>query len=203
MTAPTATRRYVRRVRREGLFRWGLILAAAAIVCFVVGAIVSNASDALEVASAEGRAELSNAITFDATDSTYALTLVDTGPLQGGALDPIAHMSCTVDNADGSHLDLDPATANVRVESSIGTSIASFDGVPGRTTVRCDVDSTFGSTFGYVYSVAEARSASRFVGFAILGVGVLAAIVGAVLIGLGLRGRVVITDVPAATPPGA
>jgi hypothetical protein len=187
-------------VRREGLFRWGLIVAAAAIICFVVGAIVTNASDALEVASAEGRAELSNAITFDAEDETYALTLIDTGPLQGDALDPIAHMTCTVDNADGSHIDLDPATSNVRVESSIGTSIASFDGVPGRTTVRCDVDSTFGSTVGYVYSVAQARTASRFVGLGILGLGVVAAIAAALLIGFGLRGRVVITDVPVEAP---
>jgi hypothetical protein len=104
-------------------------------------------------------------------------------------------LGCGVTLADGSSLTIDPNKQRVLEETSIGTSIGTFSGLPGRTTVLCEWRSASGLVLEN-YVVTVRRTATKIAIWSLIGVGAVLTSVGAWLLAIGIRGRAVIERVP-------
>ena len=178
--------------RRRRPFIAGLVCAVGGLVITLAGAVVTWSTQALEVATAEGRAQVGNPIEFDAQDRTYGLILITDLTFAGGDREPVQALDCSVLQPDGSVDEVDTGSQAVRVESDTGTEIGSFHGQDGATTVTCSW-SDGRNPIGYFYSVAPTHERAELVANILLIAVVLIMGVGVVLLIIGIRGRSVTT----------
>lgn len=177
-------------LRRETPFRLGIGLAIGGLALTIGGGVLLAGDQAVQLAAASDRAEVPELLVFDAEARRYEVVL---RPAPGIAVpyipDPVAALRCDVERADGTRQQLGDGET-VRVETSFGTSIGSFEAAPGRTVVACSFPSET-STSNYFVTVAPRREALRVVALALLVAGVVAMAIGTGLIIIGVRGRAV------------
>jgi hypothetical protein len=184
--APVPSRRIVT-VRRQRPLRLGIAGVVVGLIALCTGAVLVSGEQAVQVATAEGRARVGNPVTFDAAEREYAITLTP-DPLLGQLTeDRIGQLDCAVEHPDGTTEDLDASSAAVRTSTSVGTFAASFDGRGGPTTVSCDWRGA-GATGGS-YSVGRSQRAVQVVGIVALVAGVVLLIAGSWAMVIGYRGR--------------
>jgi hypothetical protein len=153
----------------------------------VAGALLVSGEQAVQVAAADGRARIGNPITFDADTRQYAITLTP-DPLVGRFTeDRVGQLDCAVEHPDGTTVQLDPSSATVRTSSSVGVSVATFDGRGGPTTVTCAWGGA-GATGGS-YSIGATQQAVQLAGIVALVAGIVLVIAGAWAMVIGYRGR--------------
>ncbi len=173
----------------------GAILCVVGLAVLAIGALVSLGDQVRQVVAAEGRAPVTDDVTFDAEEATYAILLLrnPTGPDYDTTV--VTRVECEVSQPDGSTLQVDGDSATVRVETDAGTQLASFEGQPGETTVSCGWDGSRGQTessLGYVFSVAEAGGTARWLGTGLTLGGIAVTLIGVLPVVVGFRGRVVV-----------
>jgi hypothetical protein len=184
----TPTRRIVTE-RRERPLRAGIGLAAAALVLLVLGGVLTFAAQALEVSTGE-RAFVGNPVTFDANDGEYTVLLLTSPIVADSTLDGLtADLLCDVTDASGSirtvdHRDL----SGSRASTDVGVVVARVDLAAGATTVACDWRPGTPS-FDLAYAVGESRRSLDVIGLVLVGVGLVAGLIAAWLIVIGVRGR--------------
>lgn len=184
--APAPTRRIVT-VRRQRPLRVGIAGVALGLLGIVAGALAVSGEQAVQVATAEGRGRVGNPISFDAGAREYAITLTP-DPLLGELTEErVGQLDCVVEHPDGTTEELDPSSAAVRTTSSVGVSVAAFDGRSGSTTVTCAWNGA--GDRGGSYSVGRTQRAVQVVGIAALVAGVVLVIVGSWAMVIGYRGR--------------
>lgn len=177
--------------RRERPFRWGIGLAVGGLLAVIVGGVVLAGGQAIQIAAASDRAEIPQPLVFNAEARTYEIVLLaDPARIALPYFpDAVARLRCDVELADGS-ADRFGGGQTVRVETSFGTSIGSFDAAPGPTTVVCGFPGE-PDTSNHFVAVAPRRTVLATGGLALLGVGLAAMGLGVVLIVVGVRGRAV------------
>ena len=191
---PSATRRVVRTERRERPYRAGIALEVVGILTIVGGALLSTALSGTEVLAASGRARVGAPIEFEADDRSYVIVMIRGETNSDGFIEEsVASMDCTVTLADGTTIEPTRGVQLVAERSDFGSTIANFDAVAGPTTVLCD-----GSRGQIInnYAVAPYRGTAKIVAWALVGLGIVAVVVGAWLMAVGLRGRPVVERVP-------
>lgn len=195
MATPAPTRRIVRE-RRSGAVWAGVVLVVAAVVALGIGGLTLNAAQALEVATAEGRAVVGNEITFDAESGERYVILLAPEP---GATDfveeRIARLKCEVTDESGTTTQLDTSSVSVRSTTSVGTIATTFT-ASGPVEVHCEW--TSGAPTRGIYSVARERGATRTTGYVLSGLGIIVGLAGAAALVVGFRGRQVIQAIPSA-----
>lgn len=188
-------RRRVVTERRRRPLMIGIWLAGAGLAVTIIAGLLLAGNQAVQVLAAEDRATVPDPLTFEAQDSSYAVLLLPTTigiPFMGN---PVAALTCDVDLADGTTAVLRGARQATSIETGAGETVGSFDAVPGPTTVTCDFTGS-PDTSGYFVAVAAQRSVPDLVAFGGVALGIVAMIVGAILIGKGIRGRAVIRPMP-------
>ena len=182
--------------RRRRPFVAGLACCAIGLAVTLIGAVTSAATQAVEVAGAEGRAALSSPITFDAGDETYGIILLPDAT--GVAADqlPVQNLRCSVVHPDGATEEVDTASGGTRLETSVGREVGSFRGRAGPTVVTCGWSDGHTSP-GEFYSVAATSETARLLGIALLVGGLVVLGIGVVLVIVGVRGRSVRVPIPA------
>lgn len=182
--------------RRRRPFVTGLVCCAVGLAVTLIGAATSAATQAVEVAGAEGRAALSSPITFDAGDETYGIILLPDAT--GVAPDqlPVQNLRCSVMHPDGATAEVDTASGGSRLETSVGREVGSFHGRTGHTVVTCGWKDGHTSP-GELYSVAATSESARLLGIALLVGGLVLIGIGVVLVIVGVRGRSVRVPIPA------
>lgn len=193
VTPPVPTRRIVtvRNTRAIGI-GWMLILVGVVLV--VIGAAVGFGSQALQLAAAEGRAQVGNPVTFDAEDgATYAITVIPEPTTGDFVEDRISQLACEVRHPKGEPQTLDPSSADVRTSNSLGVFATDFEGRSGETTVLCTWEGP--SDLGSYYAVAKTHRATRYVGTGALVGGIVIGLVGVALLVRGYRGRPELQDI--------
>jgi hypothetical protein len=150
--------------------------------------VASFATQAVEVAGAEGRAALSTPISFEAGDETYGIILLpDATRVEPDQL-PVQNLGCWVAHPDGATEDVDTASGGARLETSAGREVGSFHGRAGRTVVTCGWKDGH-TALGEFYSVAATSETAHLVGTVLLVGGVVVIGIGVVLVVIGVRGR--------------
>ena len=99
----------------------------------------------------------------------------------------------TVALADGTSVDVSGARQSGSLETDLGTSLGRFEAPDGPTTVACSFGDSVERT-GYFVAVAPERSSIRIISYVLMGVGIAVIAAGIVLIIIGVRGRMVVTD---------
>lgn len=190
---PVPTRRIVT-VRRAGALRWGWACVGVGILLVAVGALIGTGSQALQVATAKGRAQVGNPVTFDADEGkTYAITVIPEPTTGDFVEERISQLGCAVEHPDGTTEALDASSAEVRTSTSIGIFAVDFEGRGGSTTVRCEWEGP--SDLGSFYAVARANRATRYVGTGILLGGLAVGLVGVGLVIRGYKGKPELQDI--------
>jgi hypothetical protein len=191
-----ATRRVVVTERRERPLRVGIILAVLGVLCFLGGILTSVVVDNAEVLVAIDRAEVGSPISFDAENRSYSLVYIrgelDTEDYRDRA---VANLECVITDASGGVQTVEGRSQAVYSTSTLGSSIGTFDAVAGPTTVLCEFIRDPGG-FLQNYALAPNRAAAKIVAWVVMGLGVFVGTIGGLLIGVGMRGRVVVTRVP-------
>ena len=199
--APTPTRRIVT-VRNTRALRTGWVLVGIGVVALVAGAALSTASQAWQLATADGRARVGNPVTFDAGEgATYAITLIPDPPAGEFVEDRIQQLGCEVVHPGGDVEEVDAASAEIRTSTSVGIFATDFEGRGGPTTVTCRW--TGPSDLASSYTVAESHRATRYVGTGALVGGLLLALIGVGVVLKGYRGRPEIQDLTDLHPEDA
>lgn len=200
MATPTPTRRIVRE-RRSGAVWTGVVLVVAALIALGIGGLTLNAAQALEVATAEGRARVGSEITFDAeAGQSYVILLTPDPGTTNFVEDRIAHLKCEVTDESGTTTQLDTSSVSVRSTTSVGTIATTFTAA-GPVEVNCDWAP--GGPGSGSYSIAREREATRTTGYAFSGLGVVLGLAGAAALVVGFRGRQVIQAIPSADGSGS
>lgn len=195
---PVPTRRIVT-VRNERTIRAGAAAVVLGIALVAIGSVVTAGSQALQVARAQGRAEVGNPIAFDAeAEATYAITVIPEPTTSDFVEDRIAQLGCEVEHADGTTEVLDPSSADVRTSTSFGIFATDFSGRAGPTTVRCEWEGP--SDLGSYYAVAETHRATRYLGTGSIVAGIVIGLVGVGALIRGYRGRPELQDIEAVSP---
>ncbi len=185
-TTPAPTRRIVT-VRNTRALRLGWVGIGVGVVLVVIGATVGWGSQALQVATAEGRAQVGNPIRFDADDgTTYAITVIPEPTTGDFVEDRISQLGCTVEHPDGTTQTLNPSAASVRTSTSVGVFAADFDGRGGATTVTCAWER---GDLGSFYAVAKTHRVTRYIGTGVLVGGILIGLAGVSALVVGYRGK--------------
>ena len=189
MTDAATPRKRITTERRDRPFRAGIALCVAGLIVLLGGGAVAYGQQATQILAAEDRAELPAEITFDADDGAYAIVLP--GFESFDRLVPIT--TCAVALADGTSVDVSGARQNGSLETDLGTSLGRFEAPDGPTTVACSFGDSVART-GYFVAVAPERSSIRIISYVLMGVGITVIAAGIVLIIIGVRGRMVVTD---------
>ena len=189
MTDAATPRKRITTERRDRPFRAGIALWVAGLMVLLGGGGVAYGQQATQILAGEDRAELPAEITFDADDGAYAIVLP--GFESFDRLVPIT--TCAVALADGTSVDVSGARQNGSLETDLGTSLGRFEAPDGPTTVACSFGDSVART-GYFVAVAPERSSIRIISYVLMGVGITVIAAGIVLIIIGVRGRMVVTD---------
>jgi hypothetical protein len=183
--------------RRERPLRAGIGLAVAALALLVVGGVLTFAAQALEVSNGE-RALVGNPVTFQADEGEYSVLLLTSPTVADSTLDGLtADLVCDITDASGSirtidHRDL----SGSRASTDLGVVVARFDLAAGATTVECDWRPGSPS-FDLGYAVGVSRRSLDVIGLVLVGAGLVAGMIAAWLIVIGVRGRQVTRPVAA------
>ena len=193
MTDAATPRKRITTERRDRPFRAGIALCVAGLIVLLGGGAVAYGQQATQILAAEDRAELPAEITFDADDGAYAIVLLRELPgfESFDRLVPIT--TCAVALADGTSVDVSGARQSGSLETDLGTSLGRFEAPDGPTTVACSFGDSVART-GYFVAVAPERSSIRIISYVLMGVGITVIAAGIVLIIIGVRGRMVVTD---------
>ena len=186
------------RARRQGAVATGAALAVASVVALVVGFVLIGATQAIEVAAAEGRARVGNAVSFDADARTYVVIFTPDPGTEPFVGDRLAQLDCVATYGDGTVDEIDTRSTAERTTTSIGTVAATFDGREGTVEVRCEWRRGSGLSSGS-YSVAVRHTKARLAAYGAIGLGTAAGIAAAVALTIGFRGRQVVVDLPDTT----
>jgi hypothetical protein len=154
--------------------RWGGILMVAGILLTAAGGITTAITQTTQVALAADRAEIPDALTFDASASGYRIVLL-ADPLilrRPFVNNPQAQFFCDVERADGTTTRIDTGTSAARTETDLGIELGEFDATAGATTVTCRWKDDR-ETSGYFYSVAPSSSLVGTVALVVLLVGIV------------------------------
>lgn len=189
MTDAATPRKRITTERRDRPFRAGIALCVAGLIVLLGGGALAYGQQATQILAAEDRAELPAEITFDADDGAYAIVLP--GFESFDRLVPIT--TCAVALADGTSVHVSGARQNGSLETDLGTSLGRFEAPDGPTTVACSFGDSVART-GYFVAVAPERSSIRIISYVLMGVGITVIAAGIVLIIIGVRGRMVVTD---------
>lgn len=193
----TATRRIVTE-RRERPLRAGIALAVAALAVLVVGAVLAFTAQALEVSTGE-RALVGNPVNFVADKGEYTVLLLSAPTVDDSTLDELtADLVCDVTDSIGSirtvdHRDL----SGSRSSTDVGVAVARFDLTAGAATVECDWRPG-SSNLDLGYAVGESRRSLDLIALGLVGAGLVAGLIAAWLIVIGVRGRQVTRPVTTA-----
>ncbi len=193
MTNAVSPRKRITTERRDRPFRAGIALCVAGLIVLLAGGALAYGQQATQILAAEDRAELPAEITFDADDGTYAIVMLRELPGFESIDRLVPITTCAVTLADGTSVDVSGARQSGSLETDLGASIGRFDAPDGPTTVACSFTDTVVRT-GYFVTVAPERSSIRIISFVLMGVGLAAIAAGIVLIIVGVRGRMVVTD---------
>jgi hypothetical protein len=193
VTNAVSPRKRITTERRDRPFRAGIALCVAGLIVLLAGGALAYGQQATQILAAEDRAELPAEITFDADDGTYAIVMLRELPGFESIDRLVPITTCAVTLADGTSVDVSGARQSGSLETDLGASIGRFDAPDGPTTVACSFTDTVVRT-GYFVTVAPERSSIRIISFVLMGVGLAAIAAGIVLIIVGVRGRMVVTD---------
>lgn len=174
--------------RRRRPFIAGLACCIAGLGITLGGAALAFATQALEVATAEGRAAVGSPISFQADDETYGIILLPEATGVSPDQIPVQNLQCSVMHPDGAAQEVDTASSGSRLETSAGREAGSFEGRAGATTVTCAWRDGHTSP-GDFYSVATLSETAHLIGNILLIGGVVVIGVGVVLLVIGIRGR--------------
>ncbi|MCB0985703.1 MAG: hypothetical protein KDB06_13725 [Ilumatobacter sp.] len=168
----------------------GIGLAVAGLAMLVAGGVLLNVAQG--VAVAEGlKAEVGNAIEFQAEDVTYTLVLLRADAFNADAMDrAVAAITCTVQFADGTSATVDGSSQFSADSTDAGSSIGTFDAVAGPATVVCSASRT-SELIANVYAVAKERTTLLYTSYGLMAAGLLVAGIAVWLIIIGARGRTV------------
>ena len=191
--AAAAPRKRITTERRERPFRVGIALCVIGLVVLLAGGAVAYGQQATQILTAEGRTELPGEINFDANDGAYAIVLLRELPGFERSERLVPRTNCTVTLADATVLEISGARQNGSLETDLGTSLGRFDAVDGPTSVACAFNDSVVRTQHFV-AVAPETSSIRIVSYILTGIGLAAIAAGIVLIIIGVRGRMVVTD---------
>jgi uncharacterized membrane protein len=195
MTTSEPVRRYVTTERRTRPLMAGAGLIAVGLIVLAIGAAILWGSQTVQVLGADGRAKLGAPLRFDADAREYSLVLLP-NPLAPSDQDrALIRTDCSVTTSDGATRQLDVAHRAIRLETSLGRELTSFDAPAGATTARCAFSDSEPTT-GYVYAVAPRHAKLVIGGLALFVVGVVLTLIGVALVVVGFRGRAVMHRVP-------
>jgi hypothetical protein len=168
------------------------VLAAVAILAVVVGGLIATGAQAAQVIGGEGRARFGEPVEFTADGGRrYDIVYVTADIRITTEIDRIiGAVVCEITAADGTMRSVRGDRQAVRSETSAGVSIGWFDVPAGPTTVTCDLTRGGGGIVSS-YAVAASRATLTNVAWGIIIGGVIAGLVAAALITVGLRGRAV------------
>lgn len=180
------------RERRQRPLVAGVVLAAVGIGFVVIGYLVLTGVQAVQIIGADARADYGDPVTFDAESGrTYdVLYLLADIRLTTTIERIVADTRCEVTSSDGTTQTVNGARQGVSLETEVGATIGNFQVPEGPTTVLCDFKRS-GGGFVSKYAVAKSRATLTYVAYGIIAAAVIAALVGAYLIKLGLEGRTV------------
>lgn len=195
-TSGVPTRRVVVTERRTRPLRAGIVLAALGVLCFLGGVLTTVVVENAEVLAAVDRAEVGNPIRFDAEARSYSLVFIrgeiDTEEFRSRA---VSALECTITDAAGATQVVEGSRQAVFSQSALGSSIGTFDATGGPTVVVCEFRRDPGGILQN-YAVAENHATTKIVSWVAIALGAILGTIGGVLVGIGLRGRAVVTRVP-------
>ena len=160
----------------SGWLRASLVAVSIGFILLVIGGITLAGGQAVQVATADGRAKVGNPVRFEAEAGEYTITFIAEPTTKDFVEDRIAQMDCAVEQPDGSREELDPGSASVRTSTSVGVFAAKFRGQPGATEVLCEWTGT--SDLGGFYTVARSSKTTQTIGIAALVGGVVLLLAG-------------------------
>ncbi|MCO5332156.1 MAG: hypothetical protein M9961_18970 [Ilumatobacteraceae bacterium] len=168
----------------------GIGLAVAGVAMLVSGGVLLNVAQAVAVIEGS-KAEVGNAIEFEAEDVTYTLVLVRADRYNAEAMDrAVTAITCTVQFADGTSATVDGSSQFSADSTDAASSIGTFDAVAGPATVVCS-SSRPSELIANIYALAKERTALLYTSYGLMAAGLLAAGIAVWLIIIGARGRTV------------
>ena len=193
---PPRTRRVVRTEHKQPLLRNGIICAALGLAAVIGGAVMFSALQAAQVLSPIADADVGDTLTFDGSDGSYAIVLKRGEISDENVVERlVGDTTCTVVASDGTTRTLDGSRQGTASQTDFGASVGTFTAPDGPTQVTCI---GYGSRLLFDrYAVAPERKRALYVSYGILAFGLVAGLLGGVLIKRAWNGTSVIERVPA------